>query len=221
MLSCATVDSEYARKIYLFFEHMMHAFSMYTGVVVILRLASVVGLSLYIFIGMSIIIPLVFSVTILLLNIYMDTDTMQQLETKIGIASFKMVILNLVPLGLILCWTISHIKHICRPRKSHREVSSSIISFTLIVYHLVAIAQFCVYIVTTVSLTTGNGADILETLVDADLALSEASYLLASLALPWSWLIGLIIPLAGGKNQLDMNLKLAKQNKQRNIIKYE
>ena len=59
-------------------------------------------------------------------------------------------------------------------------------------------------------------------LIDYDLGLTEASYLVACLALPWSWLLGLIIPLSDtSSGQLDMNLKLAKQNKHRNVIKYQ
>ena len=53
-------------------------------------------------------------------------------------------------------------------------------------------------------------------------ALAEATYLLACLALPWMWLLGLCIPPPGQQgDQLDLNLKLAKQNKSRNIIKYQ
>ena len=59
-------------------------------------------------------------------------------------------------------------------------------------------------------------------LVDWDLGLSETTFLLASIALPWMWLLGLSIPLPGqASDQLDLNLKLAKQNKSRNIIKYQ
>ena len=59
-------------------------------------------------------------------------------------------------------------------------------------------------------------------LIDYDLGLTEASYLLACLALPWSWFLGLVIPLHDNNTgQLDMNLKLAKQNKHRNVIKYQ
>ena len=53
-------------------------------------------------------------------------------------------------------------------------------------------------------------------------ALAEATYLLACLALPWMWLLGLCIPSPAQQgDQLDLNLKLAKQNKSRNIIKYQ
>lgn len=59
-------------------------------------------------------------------------------------------------------------------------------------------------------------------LVTVSQALAEATYLLACLALPWMWLLGLCIPSPGQQgDQLDLNLKLAKQNKSRNIIKYQ
>ena len=59
-------------------------------------------------------------------------------------------------------------------------------------------------------------------LVDWDLGLTETTFLLACLALPWMWLLGLCIPSPGQQgDQLDLNLKLAKQNKSRNIIKYQ
>ena len=59
-------------------------------------------------------------------------------------------------------------------------------------------------------------------LADWDLGLTEATFLLASLALPWMWLLGLSIPLAEhSADQLDRNLKLAKQNKRQNIIKIQ
>ena len=59
-------------------------------------------------------------------------------------------------------------------------------------------------------------------LVDVDVGLVEAGYLLACLAIPWAWFIGLIIPIPGSsQDQLNVNLKLAKQNKNRNIVKYQ
>ena len=106
-----------------------------------------------------------------------------------------------------------------RGRRSHREMASNVIAAAVIVFHLVSVAQFVVYILIKTSLTS-NDDEFLEKLVNADLALTEVSYLLACLALPWAWLLGLKVPL-NETNQLETNLKLAKQNKQRNIIKYE
>ena len=134
--------------------------------------------------------------------------------TVIGIATFSVTILDLVPLGLLLCWTISQ----CRHTKSSREMSSNLIAAALIVLHLVGLAQYVVYIMSRLLTDTEQRV----TLADWDLGLTEAIYLLASLALPWMWLLGLSIPLPGHSgDQLDRNLKLAKQNKRQNIIKIQ
>ena len=106
----------------------------------------------------------------------------------------------------------------------------------LVLHHLAATAQFVVYtmektttdlafqlqlvrailIITTIVITPHYSQ------VNIDLGLTEAAYLLACLALPWAWLVGLLLPRPRhASHQLDTNLKLAKQNKQRNIIKYE
>ena len=59
-------------------------------------------------------------------------------------------------------------------------------------------------------------------LVNWDLGLTETTFLLACLALPWMWLLGLSVPRPGhSEDQLDRNLKLAKQNKRQNIIKIQ
>ena len=66
--------------------------------------------------------------------------------TVIGIATFSMTILDLVPLGLLLCWTISQ----CRHTKSSREMSSNLIAAALILLHLVGLAQYVVYVMSRV-----------------------------------------------------------------------
>ena len=108
------------------------------------------------------------------------------------------------------------------------------IAGVLVLHHLAATAQFVVY---TLEKTTTDLAFQLQLVrailitpivtphysqVNIDLGLTEAAYLLACLALPWAWLVGLLLPRPRhASHQLDTNLKLAKQNKQRNIIKYE
>ena len=136
-------------------------------------------------------------------------------------------------------------------------MASSLITTILVIFHITAIAQFVVYVIQKTVTDTELQLDLIE----VDLGLTEASYLLAALALPWAWFLGLLIPLKVAmqqkyqkrkknlilkkKNvflvdsffftnftqfnfsvplkdtsqQLDMNLKLAKQNKQRNVIR--
>ena len=122
-----------------------------------------------------------------------------------------------------------------RGRQSSREVASWVIAGVLVLHHLAATAQFVVY---TMEKTTTDLAFQLQLVrailitpivitthysqVNIDLGLTEAAYLLACLALPWAWLVGLLLPRPRhASHQLDTNLKLAKQNKQRNVIKYE
>lgn len=51
--------------------------------------------------------------------------------------------------------------------------------------------------------------------------LEVVGYLLAAAAIPWAWLIGLLIPRRDATGDAtEINLKIAKQNKSRNIIKY-
>jgi len=223
MLSCGNVDSETALKVYMYFENLVHCLAMYSGLVIICRLASLVGSLLYILMGMSVLIPMVFSTILLLLDMFITSDNKSLQSYQIGIASFRLVILHLLPLGLVLTWTMTQcaqaLKSRSHGRRSHREMASNVIAAAVIVFHLVTVAQFIVYILIKTSLKS-NDDDFLEKLVNTDLALTEISFLLACLALPWSWLLGLKVPL-NDTNQLDMNLKLAKQNKQRNIIKKE
>ena len=52
-------------------------------------------------------------------------------------------------------------------------------------------AQFVVYVIQK----TVSDTELQLELIEVDLGLTEASYLLAALALPWAWLLGLLIPL--------------------------
>ena len=62
--------------------------------------------------------------------------------------------------------------------------------------------------------------DLINSLSIAGVGLTEGYYLLATVSLPWAWVLGLILPVSDNLG-LDHNLKLAKQNKHRNVIKYE
>merc|ERR1712200_24025 len=60
-------------------------------------------------------------------------------------------------------------------------------------------------------------------LTDYDRGLVEAAHLLACLAIPWAWLLGLSLPTAMGAtrssmDELDLNLKTARQNQTRNVL---
>merc|ERR1719244_415381 len=182
------------------------------------RLAGVVGTLLWILCGMSILAPLVFAIIILLLDLSLNYDDRTAFSTLIGVASGRMVILDLLPLGMLVSWLIGHCRMPWNTRKSTRELASTIIAGVLLVFHLVNIAQWVVYIIER----NTNDFDLLEILVDVDVGLVEAGYLLACLAIPWAWFVGLIIPIPGSsQDQLNVNLKLAKQNKNRNIVKYQ
>ena len=147
------MDSETSRKVYIYFENLLHALALYTGVVVVGRLGSLVGILLYILTGMSILAPLVYSVIILLLDLYISPSLRLDETTLIGIAAFKMVILNLVPLGLLICWTLSQCRQAVsqklgtNKRKSSREVASNVITAMLIIFHIISLAQLVVYII--------------------------------------------------------------------------
>ena len=216
-LTCGTVDSETSRKVFVYFEQLTHGLAVYAGLVTVARLGSLVGPLLYLLLGMGLLAPLVYSVIVLLLDLYISHSVRVLPGTLIGLASFKMVILNLVPLGLLLCWILTHCDccFSSKKRRTSREVASSLITAVLVIFHMAAIAQFVVYVIQkTVTVT-----ELKLELIDVDIGLTEATYLLAALALPWAWVLGLLIPLSDNNQSLDMNLKLAKQNKQRNVIR--
>ena len=119
---------------------------MYSGVVVVARLAGLLGLLLYVLIGMAVLAPLVFSVTVLLLDLNLSPSVRFQQPTILGIATFKTTILDVVPLGLLLCWSISQWRVSSRD-KSSREMSSNLIAAALILLHIVGLAQYVVYVI--------------------------------------------------------------------------
>ena len=193
---------------------------MYSGVVVVARLAGLLGLLLYVLIGMAVLAPLVFSVTVLLLDLNLSPSVRFQQPTILGIATFKTTILDVVPLGLLLCWSISQCR-VSRRDKSSREMSSNLIAAALILLHIVGLAQYVVYVisrlltdfdlkVTLLSRLDVTCITLQLLLLDWDLGLTETTFLLACLALPWMWLLGLaVLPPGHSGDQLDRNLKLA------------
>lgn len=197
--------------------NLFHGVAVYSGVVIVCKLAGLVGLLLYVLTGMAVLAPIVFAVTVLLLDLNLSPDVRFEPVAKIGITSFRTLILVVVPLGLLLCWGFSQCL-VTTIKRSRREMSSNLIAFVLIIFHLVGLAEYVVYIM----VNTTENLDYKVSLVTVSQALTEATYLLACLAVPWMWLLGLCIPPPGQQgDQLDLNLKLAKQNKSRNIIKYQ
>ena len=53
--------------------------------------------------------------------------------------------MDLVPLGLLICWTFSQCR-VTRREKSSREMSSNLIAAASILLHLVGLAQYVVYV---------------------------------------------------------------------------
>ena len=111
-------------QVYAYFEHLLHALAVYSGVVVVARLASLVGTLLHLLAATSILAPLVYrystvqysivhystccSVTVLLLDLYIDPSLRSgDPATLLGVAAFKLLMLDLVPLGLLLVWSIT------------------------------------------------------------------------------------------------------------------
>ena len=146
-LTSGSVDSETTRKVFHFVENFFHAVAIYTGMVVVGRLAGVVGTLLWILCGMSILAPLVFAVIILLLDLSLNSEDRHAFATSIGVASGKMVILNLLPLGMLVAWLIGHCRMPWTTRKSTRELASTIIAAVLMVFQVVNISQWAVYVV--------------------------------------------------------------------------
>ena len=198
---------------------------MYSGVVVVARLAGLLGLLLYVLIGMAVLAPLVFSVTVLLLDLNLSPSVRFQQPTILGIATFKTTILDVVPLGLLLCWSIRQCR-VSRRDKSSRKMSSNLIAAALvaaalILLHIVGLAQYVVYVISRLLTDLDLKVTLLSRLdvtcitlqlllVDWDLGLTETTFLLACLALPWMWLLGLaVLPPGHSGDQLDRNLKLA------------
>ena len=148
---------------------------MYSGVVVVGRLAGLVGLLLYVLTGMAILAPVVFSVTILLLDLQLSSSVRFQQPAKIGIASFRSCTLDLVPLGLLLCWTFSQCR-LTRREKSSREMSSNLIAGASILLHLVGLAQYVVYVM----LNTATDLDFKVSSCPSSLSQSDSGYVSAA-----------------------------------------
>lgn len=214
-LHTGTVDSEHSRKVYVFFENLFHGVAVYSGVALIGRLEGVVGALLWILMGMSVVAPLLWAIVILLLDLTLSTQVRHGFSTQIGVAAAKMVWLNLIPLGLVLSWLLGQ----CRGgwlrlrSRSTRETASKLVAVILIVFHLLHVAQFAVY-------CAAKYKSLELELASAINWLLNAGYVAAAVAIPWGWFIGLVIPRTDeNQDQTELNLKLAKQNKTRNIVK--
>ncbi|XP_023348787.1 uncharacterized protein LOC111717521 [Eurytemora carolleeae] len=222
-LHCKTVDCEINRKIYVFVENLFHGIAVYSGVALVGRLEDetegLIGVLLWILGIMSAGAPLLFAVVILLLDLTMTYETRTNGVTEIGVAIAKTVWFDIIPSGLLLCWFLGQcLNGFTRIRSSSsRETASKLIGAFLIVFHTVHLASIIVYVVaksqpvtTQIKLATVIGW------------LLEIGYSLAALAIPWCWLAGLLIPRRDSTvDSVEVNLKLAKQNKSRNIIKYK
>jgi len=218
LLTSGSVDSETSRKVFHFVKNLFHGLSMYTTVVIVGRLAGVVGPLLWILCGMSLLAPIVFALVLLLVDLTLNYDDRHTLGTSIGIATGKMVLLHLLPLGMLLAWCVGQCKLPPSSRKSTREIASTLIAIVLLLHHIINIVQWAIYL----AIKYEKDFDKKVTLVDVDVGLVETGYLLACLAIPWAWFIGLVLPSPGSsQEQLNVNLKLAKQNKTRNIVKYQ
>jgi hypothetical protein len=222
-LTRGTPDHETTRKIFQFIENLFHGLAVYSGLVLVGRLGAVVGALLYILSGMAVLIPVLFSIIILLLDIYLNAATRvgNDAIAPQAVATGKMLLMDLVPLGLLVAWGIGQCRAGGHGRKGTREVASTVIAVMLLLWHLTSVAQWVVYIII-------RNVDDIETkigLTDYDRGLVEAAHLLACLALPWAWLLGLSLPTASGMggtrtsmDELDLNLKTARQNQTRNVL---
>merc|ERR1711936_340433 len=178
-------------------------------------------MGLYILGGMAVLIPVLFSIIILLLDIYLNAATRVGTDaiTPQAVATGKMLLMDLVPLGLLVAWGVGQCRAGGHGRKGTREVASTVIAVMLLLWHLTSVAQWVVYIII-------RNVDDIETkigLTDYDRGLVEAAHLLACLAIPWAWLLGLSLPTAIGgtrnsMDELDLNLKTAQQNQTRNVL---
>jgi len=218
-LTSGTVDSENTRKVFYFMENLFHGLAVYSGLVVVGRLAGIVGTLIWILLGMSILAPVIFAVVILLLDLTLNSTERFSASTLMGVATGRVILLTLVPLGLLVSWLLGQCRTLpgcCRPTKSRRELASSLVVFALVLFHTVCLGQWSVYMVTK----NTTDFDLLEQLVEVDVGLVEVSFFLACIALPWAWLLAMLIPIKSASHEeLAVNLKLAKQNKTRNVVK--
>jgi len=219
-LTLGTPDHETTRKIFLFAENLFHGLAVYSGLVIVGRLGAVVGALIYILGGMAILIPLLFSIIILLLDVYLNAANRvgQGSIAPMAVATGKIILMDLVPLGLLVAWGVGQCRAGSQGRKGSREVASTVISVMLMLWHLTSLSQWIIYVI----IINSNDINTQVSLTDYDRGLVEASHLLACLAIPWAWLLGLCLPARGGyrnsTEELDVNLKMAKQNEKRNAI---
>ena len=148
-LTRGTPDHETTRKIFQFIENLFHGLAVYSGLVLVGRLGAVVGALLYILSGMAVLIPVLFSIIILLLDIYLNAATRVGTDAIApqAVATGKMLLMDLVPLGLLVAWGIGQCRAGGHGRKGTREVASTVIAVMLLLWHLTSFAQWVVYII--------------------------------------------------------------------------
>jgi len=218
-LDCPTIDCEYKRKIVMFVENLFHGAAVYTGIALVGRLEGVVGVLLWILGIMSISAPLIFAVIILLLDLTLTSEKRAQYITQISVAVAKTLWFNIIPTGLLTCWLLGQCVHGFSGLRSSssRMTASRIIAAVLVVFHLLHFTHFLLYVV-----TKNISIDQQLVLLTPNAWLLEVGYLFAGLGIPGAWLLGLLIPRRDSiSDATEMNLKLAKQNKNRNKIKYK
>jgi len=213
LLDCLTFS-----HILKFVEHLFYGGAVYSAVVLVGRLEGLGGVLMWILATMSFAAPLIFAVVYLLIDLTLDQEIRSGYTTLIALEVAKTVWLNFIPIGLLLSWYLGQgcESLIVRSSSSTRKTASKLIFIVLILFHIIQLSGSILYIVAKSSTLSYQ----LE-LTPINSWLNEAGYLLACIALPWAWLIGLLIPRRSEADSTEVNLKLAKQNKSRNIIKYK
>jgi len=213
---CPTVDCKLKWNIFVFVENFFHGAAVYSGVALVGRLEGLQGVLLWILGIMSAAAPLLFSVIILLLDLNMTAEKRYEDTTEIGIGIGKTIWFNIIPAGLLVCWFLGQcLNGFTRLRSSSsRETASRLIALFLIIFHIVHFSGIVVYVVAKNS--------SVQTQIELSSPLDwllEGGYLLAALAIPGAWILGLLLPRRGEHaDPTEVNLKLAKENKRKNII---
>eukprot|EP00088_Acartia_fossae_P070918 TRINITY_DN9612_c0_g1_i7.p1 TRINITY_DN9612_c0_g1~~TRINITY_DN9612_c0_g1_i7.p1 ORF type:complete len:399 (-),score=30.12 TRINITY_DN9612_c0_g1_i7:207-1403(-) len=218
-LKCAQVDCLHRSKIYKFCENLFHGLAVYTGVVLVAKLEGLTGFLVWILYAMCGLAPLIYSLVILLLDFSLTLQERSDVPVNIGLAIFAGIWLNLIPAGLLVSWAFGKLLsgYTQVRTSSQRQTASHFIAILLVLFHLVHLSRSIVYVVALASEDTETQLILTSPLT----WLQEAGHILAALAIPWALLLALLLPRRDSTaDATEMNLKLAKQNKSRNIIKY-
>jgi len=219
LLKCPEVDCLNRRIIFKFCEHLFHGLAVYTSVVLVAKLEGLAGFVMGILYVMSAVAPLIYALIILLLDFTLDTKERFETTVVVGVSVFGGIWLNLIPAGLLLSWIFGKLVSGYRQVRtsSQRQTASHFIAILLILFHCVHFSKAIVYVISKAS----DSTDTQIVLASPILWLNVTGYILAMVAIPWAWVAGLLIPRRDATADLtEMNLKLAKQNKGRNIVKY-